>query len=61
MKRQKEVKIPNCCPQIDSCQETITKVEFDAVCNSANWVFCDKVLDENVAKYKRKPKEWSEA
>lgn len=60
VKRKKQVDIwipPKRCPLMNECKEVIAWDSFTELCNSDNWIFCEKAT-ELAKKYKRKPYEW---
>jgi len=50
--------IPNECLYIKECKELVTRELYQVVCSSKAWIYCPRVPEEIVEKYKKHPIEW---
>jgi len=49
--------VPSKCPHIEKCEELITEAEFESVCCSILWIYCE-VAKKYAEQYLKKPREW---
>ena len=48
---------PRRCPLIETCEQAVSEFEFEAICMSPDWIFCDHAA-EKALEYFKLPREW---
>jgi len=56
-KMEEKNRVPEKCPLIDKCMELVFKEEYEDMCLTSLWAYCEAAKDE-VLKYKKRPVDW---